>query len=162
MVRGGAAGVAGRDDEVVDEVLQRGLDDNAPRRARRLRVHEAAGPERPVRDVLGGPRQRERTAGAPPQANDRAAFAQNVLRNIQGFSNLKMLSQDNIRVGGQPTHEIRLEGQTAGDNTDVVIVQWMRFGVAGFIRVVGISPKASWPDNFTRFRQVRDGINARE
>ncbi len=100
--------------------------------------------------------------GAPPKAEDRASFAQNVLRNIQGFSNLKILSQDNIRVGGQPTHEIRLEGQTAGDNTDVVIVQWMRFGVAGFIRVVGISPKPSWPDNFTRFRQVRDGINARE
>jgi hypothetical protein len=99
--------------------------------------------------------------GAPAQANDRATFAQNVLRNIQGFSNLKILSQDQIRVGGQPTHEIRLEGQSA-DNTDVVIVQWMRFGVAGFIRIVGVSPKEQWPENFTRFRQVRDGINARE
>jgi hypothetical protein len=99
--------------------------------------------------------------GAPAQANDRATFAQNVLRNIQGFSNLKILSQDQIRVGGQPTHEIRLEGQSA-DNTDVVIVQWMRFGVAGFVRIVGVSPKEQWPENFTRFRQVRDGINARE
>jgi hypothetical protein len=100
--------------------------------------------------------------GAPSQANDRATFAQNVLRNIQGFNNLKILSQDQIRVGGQPTHEIRLEGQSAGDNTDVVIVQWLRFGVAGFVRIVGVSPKDQWPENFTRFRQVRDGINARE
>jgi hypothetical protein len=30
------------------------------------------------------------------------------------------------------------------------------------VRLVGISPKVSWLDNFTRFRQVRDGINARE
>ncbi len=101
-------------------------------------------------------------SGAPTQADERASFAQNVLRTIQGFSNLRVLSQDQIRVGGLPTHEIRLEGQATRDNTDVVIVQWMRFGVAGFVRIVGISPKAQWPDNFTRFRQVRDGINARE
>jgi hypothetical protein len=100
--------------------------------------------------------------GAPAQTNERASFAQNVLRSIQGFDNLRILSQEPMRIGGQPGYEIRLEGQSAGDNTDVVIVQWMRFGIGGFIRLVGISPKASWPDNFTRFRQVRDGINARE
>ncbi len=100
--------------------------------------------------------------GAPAQADDRANFAQNVLRSIQGFNNLRVLSQETMRIGGQPAHEIRLEGQSANDNTDVVIVQWMRFGGGGFLRLVGISPKASWSDNFTRFRRVRDGINARE
>jgi hypothetical protein len=101
-------------------------------------------------------------AGAPSRPDERATFAQNVLRSIQGFNNLRVVSQEPMRVGGQPGYEIRLEGQSVGDNTDVVIVQWMRFGVGGFIRLVGISPKASWPENFTRFRQVRDGINARE
>lgn len=101
-------------------------------------------------------------AGAPSQADERASFAQNVLRTIQGFNNLRVLSQEQIRIGSQPAYEIRLEGQSAADNSDVVIVQWMRFGVGGFIRLVGISPKASWPENFTRFRRVRDGINARE
>jgi hypothetical protein len=101
-------------------------------------------------------------SGAPSQAGERASFAQNILRSIQGFENLRVISQEPMRIGGLPGYEIRLEGQSAGNNTDVVIVQWMRFGVGGFIRVVGISPKASWLDNFTRFRQVRDGINARE
>jgi hypothetical protein len=101
-------------------------------------------------------------AGAPSQADERGNFAQNVLRSIQGFNNLRVVSQEPMRIGGQPGHEIRLEGQSAGDNTDVVIVQWMRFGPGGFVRLVGISPKVSWLDNFTRFRQVRDGINARE
>jgi hypothetical protein len=101
-------------------------------------------------------------AGAPARPDERATFAQNVLRSIQGFNNLRVISQEPMRIGGQPGYEIRLEGQSAGDNTDVVIVQWMRFGVGGFIRLVGISPKVSWPENFTRFRQVRDGINARE
>ncbi len=100
--------------------------------------------------------------GAPSRPDERATFSQNVLRSIQGFSNLRLTSQEPMRIGGQPGYEIRLEGQAAGDNTDVVIVQWMRFGVGGFIRLIGISPKASWLDNFTRFRQVRDGINARE
>jgi hypothetical protein len=100
--------------------------------------------------------------GAPSRAEERASYAQNVLRSIQGFNNLRLTSQEPMRIGGQPGYEIRLEGQSAADNTDVVIVQWMRFGVAGYIRLVGISPKASWPENFTRFRQVRDGINARE
>jgi hypothetical protein len=101
-------------------------------------------------------------AGAPSQANERASFAQNVLRNIQGFNNLKLVSQEPMRIGGQPGYEIRLEGQSAFDNADVIIVQWMRFAGGGFLRMVGISPKTSWPENFTRFRQVRDGINARE
>lgn len=100
--------------------------------------------------------------GAPSQADERAQFAQNVLRTIQGFNNVRLLSQEPMRIGSQPGYEIRLEGQSAADNTDVVIVQWMRFSGGGFLRLVGISPKASWPENFTRFRQVRDGINARE
>jgi hypothetical protein len=100
--------------------------------------------------------------GAPAQANERASFAQNVLRNIQGFNNLKLVSQEPMRIGGQPGYEIRLEGQSAFDNADVIIVQWMRFAGGSFLRMVGISPKTSWSENFTRFRQVRDGINARE
>jgi hypothetical protein len=100
--------------------------------------------------------------GAPSRPDERATFSQNVLRSIQGFNNLRLTSQEPMRIGGQPGYEIRLEGQAAGDNTDVVVVQWMRFGVGGFIRLIGISPKTSWLDNFTRFRQVRDGINARE
>jgi hypothetical protein len=100
--------------------------------------------------------------GAPSQADERANFAQNALRSIQGFSNLRLLSQEAIRIGGQPSYEIRLEGQSVSDNSDVVIVQWMRFSGGGFLRMIGISPKPSWPENFTRFRQVRDGINARE
>lgn len=100
--------------------------------------------------------------GAPSQADERAGFAQNVLRTIQGFNNLRLVSQEAIRIGGQPSYEIRLEGQSAADNSDVVIVQWMRFSGGGFLRMIGISPKASWPENFTRFRRVRDGINARE
>lgn len=100
--------------------------------------------------------------GAPARADERASFAANVLRTIQGFNNLRVVSQESMRISRQPGHEIRLEGQSAADNSDVVIVQWMRFGGSGFVRMVGISPKETWLDNFTRFRHIRDGINAQE
>ena len=99
--------------------------------------------------------------GAPAQASDRAAFATNTLRNIQGFKNLKPVFAEPMRIGGQPGYEIRLEGQTITRDTDVVIVQWMRFSGTGFIRLVGVAPKKEWLDSFTRFRAVRDGVEPR-
>ncbi|ARP99187.1 hypothetical protein [Pseudorhodoplanes sinuspersici] len=102
---------------------------------------------------VGGP--------APSQASDRAAFATNILRGIQGFKNLKPVFAEPMRIGGKPGYEIRLEGQTMAHDTDVMIVQWMRFSGTGFIRVVGVSPKKDWGETFTRFRAVRDGIDTR-
>lgn len=99
--------------------------------------------------------------GAPSQASDRGTFATNILRNIQGFKNLKPVFSEPIRIGNQPGYEIRLEGQTMANDSDVVIVQWMRFSGSGFIRMVGVSPKKDWSEAFTRFRAVRDGIDTR-
>jgi len=99
--------------------------------------------------------------GAPSQASERGPFATNVLRNIQGFKNLKPVFSEPIRIGNQPGYEIRLEGQTVANDTDIVIVQWMRFSGSGFIRMVGVSPKKDWSEAFTRFRAVRDGIDTR-
>lgn len=99
--------------------------------------------------------------GAPSQADDRATFAQNVLRNIHGFKNLRMTFAEPLRIGGQPGYEIRLEGQSAADDADVVVVQWMRFSGGAFLRLVGVSPRAQWSDSFPRFRAVRDGVETR-
>ncbi len=100
-------------------------------------------------------------SGAPPHADDRAQFAQNLLRNIQGYSNLRMVSAEAMRVRGQPGYEIRLEGNSMPDNTEVSIVQWMRFQGSGFIRIIGVAPRTKWAGSFTRFRAVRDGVDLR-
>ena len=97
--------------------------------------------------------------GAPAQASERGNFATNTLRSIQGFKNLKPVFSEPIRISGAPGYEIRLEGQTMARDTDVVIVQWMRFSGTGFIRIVGVAPKSEWLDSFTRFRAVRDGVD---
>ena len=57
--------------------------------------------------------------GAPSHSDERAQFSQNILRNIQGFSNLRMISAEAMRVGGQPGYEVKLEGNSLPDNTEV-------------------------------------------
>jgi hypothetical protein len=100
-------------------------------------------------------------SGAPPHAEERGQFAQNLMRSIQGYANLRLVNAEAMRVRGQPGYEVRLEGNSIPDNTEVSIVQWLRFQGGGFIRMVGVAPKTKWNESFTRFRAVRDGIDPR-
>jgi len=43
----------------------------------------------------------------------------------------------------------------------VSVVQWLRFGSGGYLRVIGVSPSEKWDQFFDRFRAVRDGIDMR-
>ena len=64
-----------------------------------------------------------------------------------------------MRIGGLPGHEIRAQGKgPAGD--PVSMVQWLRFGGSGYLRVIAVSPTDKWEQSFIRFRTVRDGIEA--
>jgi len=96
--------------------------------------------------------------GAPATPADRQRFADELLKNIQGFADLRITNSEAMRIGGQPGFEIRLDGKESGTNTDVTIVQWVRFGSQGFLHLLGIAPKDQWPAAFPRFRMVRDGI----
>jgi hypothetical protein len=65
-----------------------------------------------------------------------------------------------MRINGAAGHEIRAQGTgPAGDR--VSLVQWLRFGSAGYLRVIGVSPTDKWDQAFARFRAVRDGITTR-
>ena len=66
-----------------------------------------------------------------------------------------------MRVGGQPGYEVKLKAIRLPDNTEVTIVQWMRFQGGNYIRLVGVAPRVKWNENFTRFRAVRDGVDIR-
>lgn len=99
--------------------------------------------------------------GPPPAPNDRTAFAQRVLAGITGYRDIRITSAEAMRVGGMPGHELRAEGKHDKTGADVVLVQWLRFGPGGFMRMIGISQKSDWPVAFTRFRAVRDGVEPR-
>jgi hypothetical protein len=63
-----------------------------------------------------------------------------------------------IRIDGQAGYETRIDATSGKDNTSVTVVQWLRFGNANVMRIIGSAPRDAWPAAFPRFRAVRDGI----
>jgi hypothetical protein len=97
--------------------------------------------------------------GGPADPNDRSRFARDLMVNAP-VRDLSLQSAEPMRIGGAPGHEIRAVGKgPAGDS--VSMVQWLRFGSNGYLRVIGVSPTDKWEQSFSRFRAVRDGIEAR-
>ena len=97
--------------------------------------------------------------GGPAEAGDRARFARDLMVSAP-VRDLSLQSAEPMRIGGAPGHEIRAQGKgPAGD--PVSMVQWLRFGASGYLRVIAISPTDKWDQSFGRFRAVRDGIEAR-
>lgn len=97
--------------------------------------------------------------GGPPDPTDRGLFARDLLANAP-VRELSIQSAESMRVTGAPGHEVRAKGKgPAGD--PVSLVQWLRFGAGGFLRVIGVSPAEKWDQSFTRFRTVRDSIDMR-
>ena len=97
--------------------------------------------------------------GATPQEpEDRARFAQQAATTIPGVRDARITMSEPIRIGGMPAYETRIDGTSGKDNTAVTIVQWLRFGSANSLRIVGSAPRDQWSAAFPRFRAVRDGI----
>ena len=98
-------------------------------------------------------------SGAPEQADDRARFARDLLASAP-LHDLRLQSAEAMRIGGLPGYEIR--AQANGLNEEPLsLVQWVRFGGGGFLRIVGVGRKDDWDALFPRFRAVRDGIEVR-
>jgi hypothetical protein len=95
--------------------------------------------------------------GAPGDPDGRAKFARDMLASAP-LRDLTMTLADPMRIGGSQGYEIR--AQAKGLNGDAIsLVQWVRFGSGGFLRIVGVSRTDAWDALFTRFRAVRDGID---
>jgi hypothetical protein len=88
--------------------------------------------------------------------DDRARAARNLMASAP-FRDINVQFADTIRVANTPTHEILAQAQTQ-NGSPISVVQWVRFGSAGHMRIVGVSPRESWEQLFPRFRAVRDAI----
>jgi len=98
------------------------------------------------------------SAGGPDQSGDRATFAQRLLTATPGFIDMRLTGSEPMRIGGRPGHEVRAEARDPVSGTAVQMIQWVRFGGGGFLRVVGFASKQRWAEAYPRFRAVRDGI----
>ncbi|HEX5509480.1 MAG TPA: hypothetical protein VFX37_13340 [Pseudolabrys sp.] len=98
--------------------------------------------------------------GAPQKADDRTEFSRQLLVTAP-LPALKLTSMETIRIHNFPAVEIR--AQAKGPRGEALsVIQWVRFGGTGFLRIVGVTPKDKWDALFPRFRAVRDGVAPRE
>ncbi len=97
--------------------------------------------------------------GGPADSSDRGRFARDLVAGAP-VRELSIKSAEPMRINNAAGHEIRAEGKDpAGQSLSVV--QWVRFGSGGYLRIVGVGPSSQWDQMFGRFRAVRDGIDMR-
>lgn len=102
-------------------------------------------------------------AAAPggPDTRDRDQFARDAVRGFPALRDMRIVSSEPMRIGGQPGHEVRAQAKNAQTGADIEVVQWLRFGTGAYLRILGFAPKDKWIDTYTRFRAVRDGLEPR-
>jgi hypothetical protein len=102
-------------------------------------------------------------AAAPggPDARDRDHFARNAMSGFPALKDLRIIGSEPMRIGGQTGHEVRAQAKDVHTGAEIELVQWLRFGTGAYLRILGLAPKDKWPDMFTRFRTVRDGLEPR-
>ena len=100
-------------------------------------------------------------AAAPTQPDDRARFAEQAARAIPGMHSGRITMSEPVRIDGMAGFETRIDGTSGRNDTQVTLVQWLRFGTQGSMRIIGSAPRDQWEKAFPRFRAVRDGIEPR-
>lgn len=100
-------------------------------------------------------------AASPKQADERARFADQAARSIPGMHSGRITMSEPVRIDGMAGYETRIDATSGRDDKPVTLVQWLRFGPQGSLRVVGSAPRDQWETAFPRFRAVRDGIQPR-
>ncbi len=94
-----------------------------------------------------------------PDADNRAQFAADLLSQAP-LRNMRMQSSEPQRISNGAGHEIRAQAESV-NGKPVKVVQWVRFGGSGFLRVIGVASEAQWDGVFNRFRAIRDSVEPR-
>jgi hypothetical protein len=96
--------------------------------------------------------------GAPEQPQERDSLARRIMAMTPGVKDMQIERAEPLRIGGMPGQEMIVQAKDAKTATDLRIVQWLRFGSGGSMRLLGISRKDAWDATFPQFRGIRDGI----
>ncbi len=97
--------------------------------------------------------------GAPETPDERGKFARELLTSAP-LRDLTVTSGEAMRIAGSQGFEIRAQAKgLAGE--PVTLVQWVRYGSGGFLRIIGVGNASGWDTMFTRLRALRDGIETR-
>jgi hypothetical protein len=95
----------------------------------------------------------------PSEPGDRASFARVTFDSIVGIKDIHVQMSEPLRLGGQPGYQILAQAKDANTGTDLMVVQWLRFGSGGYLEIVGMGRADVWNDEFPRLRAIRDSID---
>jgi hypothetical protein len=93
----------------------------------------------------------------PPGPADRESFARRMMAAFLNRPNIEIVNAEPVRIGGVPGYQIVALGHDDPTNTDLAMVQWLRFG-EGVVQLFGIARRDRWEQVLTRMRAVRDGF----
>jgi hypothetical protein len=97
-------------------------------------------------------------AASAPGPSERENLARRLLAATIGFDQFRVVQSGPIRFGPQQGHELIAEGKDPKNGVDLSFVQWLRFGGASYMRMLGIARRDVWAEAFPRMRALRDGI----
>jgi hypothetical protein len=96
--------------------------------------------------------------GASLEPDNRANFAKLAFNEIGGIRDVNVTVSEPLRIGGQPGYQTMAEAKDARTGTNVMVVQWLRFGGGGYLQMVGIARADAWTTALARLRTVRDSV----
>jgi hypothetical protein len=99
--------------------------------------------------------------GGPAQNSERDNFARELLAAFPNLKEIRIVSSEPLRMGGQQGHQILANAKDAASAATLTVVQWVRFGGGAYMQMVGVARTDAWKDAYPRFRSVRDGIEPR-
>src|SRR5262249_54059710 len=97
-------------------------------------------------------------AGGPESPSSRQNFSRNAVFEIPGFTDVKLINSEMLRLNGQQIYEILIDAKDGKSGTDLKAVQWIRFGAIANITIVSSATKDDWTPAFPPLRAVRDGV----
>jgi hypothetical protein len=99
--------------------------------------------------------------GGPNEPGDHENFARLSFNEIGGIRNVRVTMSEPLRIGGQSGYQTMAEAKDARSGTDVMVVQWLRFGSGGYLQMIGVGRADSWTSVLTRLRTIRDSVEPR-
>ena len=100
-------------------------------------------------------------SGGAPREEERGRFAVRALAGLPGVKDIQVERAEPLRLANHMGYEVMAKGVDVRTGVPVKVVQWMRFGTSGYMRMVGVTPLESFPELYPRLRAIRDGVEPR-
>ncbi|HSI42678.1 MAG TPA: hypothetical protein VLA00_19190 [Xanthobacteraceae bacterium] len=93
--------------------------------------------------------------------DERERFARRAIASVPGVKELRPDRGGPQRIGGQPGFEIVASAEDVQSGAPLKVAQWLRFGKASYIRMIGIAPAEGFDASFNELRALRDAVELR-